>query len=290
MSLTIILQALIGGISIGFVYALIGIEYTLFYNVTGLVNYAHDKYISFAVFLFSATFVNIIKLPLYLSAILALICIALYSFASSKILFTPLQKLEPVYAITGTVMFGNIMVEGMRLIYGSLPIYPNIEWLRGDVHFGDFVVTKTNLAMIVVSILIVVLLQLFLNKTNTGTALRCIAQNKTATELMGINISRSTAITMAISGIICGAVGLLIVPIYTLSSTMAAGIASKAFACGVIGGFGYLPGTIFGGIFLGVIEQLFTLVIPAVYKDCISFVCMMIFLVFRPKGITGKGE
>lgn len=283
-------QAVISGIAIGFIYALIGIEYTLVYNVTGLVNYAHDKFISLGAFLFCATFVNRLELPLIISAVLSIAFLVAFSYLSSIVLFTPLQKLEPVYAITGTVMFGNVIIEMLRLIYGALPLFPVLNWLRGEVHFGNFVIAKSNIAIIIVSIIIVVALQFFLNKTKTGTSLRCIAQNKTATALMGINVSKSTAITMAISGAVCCVVGLLIVPLYTLSSTMAASIASKAFACGVIGGFGYLPGTIIGGIFLGIIEQVSTLFIPAVYKDCISFVFMMLILVFKPKGITGKGE
>ena len=181
-TIIMVLQALISGTAMGFIYALVGIEYTLVYNVTGLMNYAHDKFIALGAYFFAAMLIRTFNVPMYLSAFLALALMALFGFASSHVLFTPLQKLEPVYAITGTVMFGNVIFETYRIIWGVNPI-SILEWLRGDFHVGALVISKANVAIIIISIIIVAALQFFLQKTNTGTALRCIAENKTATAL-----------------------------------------------------------------------------------------------------------
>ena len=287
--LSMILQVLISGVAMGFIYALVGIEYTLVWNVTGLMNFAHDKFITLGAYLFVALLVRMLGLPLIPSALIAIAIMYLFGRVAAMGLFTPLSHLPPIYAITGTVMLGRIIYEGVRLIWGVNPITV-LEWLSGTFHVGNFIITEANVAIILASIVIVIALQLFLYKTKTGTAMRCVAENKTATALMGINVNKSTALTLGISAAICCIVGLLITPLYNVSGTMANSIVTKGFASGVIGGFGYLPGTIAGGIFLGVLESFSVLVIPAVYKDCVSFILMIIFLVFRPKGLLGKGQ
>ena len=284
-----ILQVLISGVAMGFIYALVGIEYTLVWNVTGLMNFAHDKFITLGAYIFVALLVRALGLPLYISVVLAVVIMYFFGKIAATGLFTPLSHLSPIYAITGTVMLGRIIYEAVRLIWGVNPITV-LEWLSGTIHVQGFVITEANVAIIIASIIIVCALQLFLQKTKTGTAMRCVAENKTATALMGINVGKSTALTLGISSAICCIIGLLITPLYNVSGTMASSIVTKGFASGVIGGFGYLPGTIAGGIFLGVLEALSVLVIPAVYKDCVSFILMILFLVFQPKGLLGKGQ
>ncbi len=286
---SMLLQILVSGVAMGFIYALVGIEYTLVWNVTGLLNFGHDKFITLGAYLFVALLVKTLGLPLYFAAAAAAVIMYFFGRFVSNTLFAPLSNLPPLYAITGTVMLGRIIYEAVRIIWG-VNAFTILEWLSGTLNFGEIVITKANVAIIGISIVIVASLQLFLQKTNLGTSLRCVAENKTATALMGIDIRKSTALTVGISAAICGIIGMLIVPLYNVSGTMAAGIVTKGFASGVIGGFGYLPGTIVGGIFLGVLEAFSVLVIPAVYKDCVSFIVMILFLIVQPKGLLGKGQ
>lgn len=118
--------------------------------------------------------------------------------------------------------------------------------------------------------------------------MRCVAQNKKASSLMGINVSKNICITTGISAIICSIIGILIIPLFNISTTMAASIGLKGFSAGVVGGFGYLPGVIAGGLFIGVMENLAVAVLPAVYKDIVSFVLLILFLLVRPSGFLGK--
>mgnify|MGYP001861334349 FL=1 len=117
--------------------------------------------------------------------------------------------------------------------------------------------------------------------------MRCVQENKTAASLMGINVSKNIALTVGISALICATIGILVVPIFNVELQMSSMIGLKGFASGVIGGFGYLPGAIVGGILLGVVEIFGSMLIPSVYKDCLSFVLLIIFLLIKPSGLLG---
>ena len=120
--------------------------------------------------------------------------------------------------------------------------------------------------------------------------MRCVAQNRNASQLMGIDVKHVMMITVAISMMICCLIGLLVSPLLNISTTMSNMIGLKGFAAGVIGGFGYLPGAIIGGLVIGIIENLASMVLPSVYKDIVAFVLLVAFLLIRTKGITGKSR
>ena len=149
-----ILQVLISGVAMGFIYALVGIEYTLVWNVTGLMNFAHDKFITLGAYIFVALLVRALGLPLYISVVLAVVIMYFFGKIAATGLFTPLSHLSPIYAITGTVMLGRIIYEAVRLIWGVNPITV-LEWLSGTIHVQDFVITEANVAIIIASIIIV---------------------------------------------------------------------------------------------------------------------------------------
>ena len=274
-----ILQLLISGIAMGFIYALVAIEYTLIWNSTGLLNFSHDKIITVGAYIFAATFIIKFNMNKPLAIVLTFMLIGI---------FNPLRHMRSnIFAVMGTMMLGRILAEAIRLIYGPVPF--TIEnWLSGTIKIGTLMVTKANVIICVVAILVVAALQLFMNFTKIGKAMRCVAQNKKAAALMGINVAQNICVTTAVSSIICSVIGMLIIPLFNISTTMAASIGLKGFSAGVIGGFGYLPGAILGGLFIGVVENLAVVVLPAVYKDIVSFVLLIIFLLVHPSGFLGK--
>lgn len=282
----IILQLVIGGLAMGFIYALVSVEYTIIWNASGLLNFSHERLILLGAYFFGAQFVMRMHLNSGISVVLMLITSFFIGMAISYIFMRPLRNLPLVFSVTGTIMLGRIITEIVRIIWGSTPI-PLTNWLQGVLHIGDFVISKTYLIIIAVSIILVLTLQFFLNKTKVGKAMRCVSQNKTAAALMGIDVDKSSAITMGISALICGVIGILIIPLFQLKSDMTGIIGLKGFAAGVVGGFGYLPGGIVGGILIGVLESLSTLVVPGIYKDTVSFILLIGFLLIRPSGILG---
>ncbi|HIR92528.1 MAG TPA: branched-chain amino acid ABC transporter permease [Candidatus Egerieimonas intestinavium] len=285
---TIILQLLVSGLAMGFIYALVGIEYTLIWNSTGLLNFSHDKLITLGAYIFGASMVLQYGLSKPLAILVTFVVMFLLGCLVALGIFNPLRNMRSnIFAVMGTIILGRIIAEFIRLYWGPVP-FTVPDWLTGTFNFGGFIVTRANVIICGVSALVVITLQCFLTFTKTGKAMRCVAQNKKAATLMGINVSQNICITTGISAIICSTIGFLTIPLFTISTTMAATIGLKGFSAGVIGGFGYIPGVIVGGIFIGIVENLAVAVLPAVYKDVVSFALLILFLLVKPSGFLGK--
>ena len=285
--LVTLLQLVVSGAALGFVYALVGIEYSLIWNATGLLNFSHDKLITLGAYLIAGTFCIRMGLPIALSVVLALFIMILVGLLMATFVFNPLRKMETIFTIMGTILLGKIISELIRLNYGAIPF--TISGLMvGTFRIGKLAIAKANVYVIGIAVVVVAALEIFLKTTKTGKAMRCVSQNKKAAELMGINVKQNIRITVAISSVICMIIGFMIIPLYNVSLTMASMIGLKGFAAGVVGGFGYLPGCIVGGIVVGLVESMSALVIPSVYKDAVAFLVLIIFLMIKPSGIMGK--
>lgn len=281
-----ILQFLVTGVAMGFIYSLIATEYTLIYNATGLVNFAHESFIVLGAYIFAGTFVRAVDLPFWLAILLTLVTMAAFGVMVSTIVLNPLRNMQFVtYAMFGTMMLSRIILEFVRIYWGALPFTVK-GFLRKSINIGSTVLTESYLYIIGISILIIVALQLFFKYTKEGRAMKCVSQNKDAAALMGINVSRSINTTVALSSVLCGIVGILCAPLYNVSTTMVSSVALKGFCAGVIGGFGSYPGAIVGGILIGLLEQFSILFVPTIYKDVVAFVVMIVFLLVRPSGIV----
>ena len=283
----ILIQLIVSGIAMGFIYALVGIEYTLIWNASGVLNFSHDKLITLGAYIFGGTYIIGLGMGYVPGILLSLITVALIGLVIARVIFIPLRNMTMIYTIMATVMLGKIIIEFIRLFWGPVP-FSVPGFLIGTVKIGSVVISIANIAIIIVAALCVGALQLFLYKTKPGKAMRCVAQNRNASQLMGIDVKHVMMITVAISMMICCLIGLLVSPLRNISTTMSNMIGLKGFAAGVIGGFGYLPGAIVGGLVIGIIENLASMVLPSVYKDIVAFVLLVAFLLIRPKGITGK--
>ncbi len=288
MNAAVLVQLLVSGLAMGFIYALVGIEYTLVWNSTGLLNFSHDKLIMLGAYLFGGTFVLGMGFSNPLAIVLAFVIMGLIGVLIANGIFNPLRTMQSmIFAVMGTMILGRIIKEACRLIWGPAP-FAISGWLSGNIRIGKISISNANIIICLVSLLVVIGLQLFLNFTKTGKAMRCVAQNKKAAALMGINVTQNICITTAVSAIICSIIGILIIPLFNVSTTMSNSIGLKGFSAGVIGGFGYLPGAIIGGIIIGIVENLAVMVLPAVYKDVVSFVLLILFLLVKPTGLLGK--
>lgn len=286
--MTMVVQLLISGIAYGLIYALVGIEYTLVWNSSGLLNFSHDRLITLGAYIFGGSMIIRLNLQYPVAIILSLAIMGAVGAALAAGVFNRLHSMRSnIFAIIGTVTLSKIIAEFIRLFWGSGNMRVS-GWLDKTFMVGKYAITSANLVICVVAVLLVAILQLFFKFTKTGKAMRCVEQNKKAASLMGINVNRSICITTAISAMICGVIGLLVIPLVNISATMATTIGLKGFCSGVIGGFGYMPGAIVGGIFIGIVENMATMVIPAVYKDVVSFVLLIVFLVIKPSGFLGK--
>ena len=243
-----LMQFVVTGVAMGFIYSLIATEYTLIYNATGLVNFAHESFIVLGAYLFGGTFVRALGLPFWLAILLTILCMAGFGVAVSMIVLNPLRNLQFItYAMFGTMMLSRILTEVARLVWGPIP-FAVPGFLRSSIKIGSTFMPSSYIYIIAVSITIVIGLQIFFKTTKMGKAMICVSQNKDAAALMGINVTRSINMTVAISALLCGTIGILATPLFNISTGMAASAALKGFCAGVIGGFGSYPGAIIGGI------------------------------------------
>lgn len=285
--LGIIIQLIVSGIAMGFIYALVGIEYTLIWNTSGVLNFSHDKMITLGAYIFGGTFILGMNLGIIPGILLSLLTVAVVGFVIARVIFVPLRKKSMIFTIMATVMLGKIVIEFIRLFWGPIP-FSIPGFLVGTVKIGGVVIPIANIAIIITASICVAVLQLFLYKTKQGKAMRCVAQNRTASQLMGIEVKNVMSLSVIISMIICCLIGILVSPLLNISTTMSNMIGLKGFAAGVIGGFGYMPGAIIGGMVIGIVENIASMALPSVYKDVVAFVLLVAFLLIRPKGITGK--
>lgn len=290
--MTMLIQLLITGIAYGAIYALVGIEYTLVWNSSGLLNFSHDKLITLGAYIFGGSMIIKYNLDQPVAIVISLIIMGAVGGALAAGIFNRLYNMRSnLFAIIGTVVLSKIIAELLRLIWG--PGNMRVQGWLSKVYVVEaggnkYAVTQANIVILVVSIVAIVLLELLFKKTKVGKAMRCVEQNKKAAALMGIDVDKSIMITTGLSAVICGLIGLLVIPLVNISTTMAVTIGLKGFCSGVIGGFGYIPGAIVGGVFIGIVENIATMFIPNVYKDVVSFLLLIVFLVIKPSGFLGN--
>lgn len=285
----IVLQLLLSGVALGFVYGLVGIEYTLIWNSTGLLNFSHERVIMLGAYVFAGTMIRQLGIGTIPGIIGVLILIALFAVIVALAIFIPLRNMSRICAVMATVMLGNIINEGVRLLYG--PEAMTVKgFLSGTVRIGDMVMARGYVAIIIVALVILLLLLVFMKKTKTGKAMRCVSSNKMASSLMGIDVQKNMVITIAVSFLICCVIGVMVIPLFSVNQSMASMISLKGFAAGVIGGFGSLPGAIVGGLVIGVIENVGGMIFPSTFKDVVAFVFLILVLLIRPSGILVKAK
>ena len=299
---------IIFGIAQGSMYALIAIGYTLVYGVLFMINFAHGEFFMAG----AMTSTVFLAIPLNESGfmdahpIISLILIALLSMATSmtisvlteRVAYKPLRKaprLVPLITAIGASFFWQYYFRGL---YGSQVIsFPEIEILKGTVELGPISILKSQVLVIIVTIIALVGLQFFIMKTKTGKAIRAVAEDKDVAALMGINVNRTITITFATGAAMAGVAGMLYAVVFRqVHYFMGFFPGLKAFTAAVLGGIGSIPGAAIGGLFLGMVESLGPslflegLGIPAAHqlKDVIAFSLLVLVLIFRPQGILGE--
>ena len=280
-------QLLVTGIAMGFIYCLVAIEYTLIWNSTGLVNFAHDKFITLGAYFFGGTMYVLFGNNFVLCVIGTTVAMFLYGVVVSKVIFMPLSKMPTrIYAVTGTLMLSIIMRESIRIIWGPAP-FTVPKWLVGTFSMGTIIIPRVNIIIIIISVILLIVQNLFFKKTKLGKGLTCVSQDKEVAALMGIDVNKNIAISVGISSMLCGWIGILVIPLFSINASMSGTIAMKGFSAGVVGGFGTMGGAVVGGLLIGIIENLYVLIGPSTYKDVVSFVILICFLIINPGGIAG---
>lgn len=282
---------LINGISLGSVYAIIALGYTMVYGIAKMLNFAHGDIImvgGFAVF----TVVTTLGLPPVLGILVALVVCTVLGLVIEKIAYRPLRNAASPLAVLITAIGVSYLLQNLALlIFGantkSFTSVVNIPGIR--LADGRINITGETIVTILSCILIMIVLTLFINKTKAGQAMLAVSEDKGAAQLMGINVNGTIALTFAIGSALAAIAGVLLCSAYpSLTPYTGAMPGIKAFVAAVFGGIGSIPGAMIGGILLGIIEIFGKAYISSQMADAIVFGVLIIVLLVKPTGILGK--
>ena len=280
---------LINGLSLGSIYAIIAIGYTMVYGIAKMLNFAHGDVIMIGAFM-AYTIISTMGLPTPLGIIGAIVICTCLGIVIEKIAYKPLRKAaSPLAVLITAIGVSYFLQNSALLIFGSDPkMFTSVVPFQ-SVTIGSFSIPGTTIVSITVSIILVAALQTFINKTKPGQAMLACSQDRDAAPLMGISVNGTITLTFAIGSAMAAIAGVLLCSAYpTLSPTTGAMPGIKAFVAAVFGGIGSIPGAMIGGLVLGVIEILSRAYISSQLSDAIVFSVLIIVLLVKPTGLFGK--
>ena len=278
-------QVIISGLAMGCIYALIALGYAYVWNTMAIVNFAAGEFLTFAAFVFVGTFTTTLHLPFWLAALLTAAVMALLGAAFARLVFARLQRQRALVAIIATVGFGIFLKEMARIIYGPEPRLYESPFGDGTLELLGLRLPTQQLVIMVIVVAVMVLQYLVLRYSTIGKVMRATAVDRDTAALMGIPVNRVLAGTFAFSSVLAALAGILLAPLFYVTTEMGTLVGLKGFVAMIIGGFGSVPGAILGGVLLGVIENVGAFTISSTYKDAIAFAVLLIFLLVRPEGL-----
>ncbi|NLJ90408.1 MAG: branched-chain amino acid ABC transporter permease [Clostridiales bacterium] len=284
------LEQFINGLSVGSVYALIALGYTMVYGIARMINFAHGDIIMVGAYVLYVC-KSIIGLPSIVSVIVTIVFCSLLGITIEKIAYKPLRK-APSLAVLITAIGMSFLLQALSLlIFGANPItFPSVIKVS-PIYIGSITISGITIITFVVTFICMIGLTYFVNNTKAGSAMRAASEDKPAAELMGINVNRTISMVFAIGSALAGVAGFLYISQYqSLMPTLGALPGIKAFVAAVLGGIGSIPGAMLGGIMLGVIESLSKAYISTQLADAIVFGILVIVLIVKPSGLLGKNS
>ena len=282
------LSNLISGLSLGSIYALIALGYTMVYGIAKMLNFAHGDIImvgAFSIFV-SATWMHVG--PVF-SILIGLVLCTLLGILIEKVAYKPLRGASPLAVLITAIGVSYFLQSLALIIFGSnQQSFPKIIDIPA-VQLGELTIKGNSIATMGVTIVIMVALTLFINKTRTGKAMRAVSEDREAAELMGISVNKTISITFAIGSALAAVAGLFFGSTYGFIGPYTGSMPGiKAFVAAVFGGIGSIPGAMLGGILLGVIENLSKAYISTELSDAIVFLILILVLIVKPAGLLGK--
>lgn len=283
--LSLIIQNAVSGAAIGLLYGLIGLGVVLFFQTTNLMNFAHISSAMLGAYL-CYTYAVMWKLPFAIAMILAVASVAVYGLGLKRFVYVPLSRRKGgrLEFIIATLMLSVFLLNAVIVIWGGVPLpFPPVF---GDpsnpVFIGDIAIQWHSLWVLGYVMAFVIALQFFFTRTMTGKSLRAVAQNQRAAKLMGIDVDKMLGLSFMLSTGVTALAGILLAPVYFVSLDLGAGIIGvKGFASAVMGGMKRPYQALLGGVLIGLAENFVVLFVSSTYRDVITFLFLIIFLVLR---------
>ena len=285
-----ILQYLINGISIGSVYAIIALGYTMVYGNAKMLNFAHGDVIMVGAYI-SYCVTSYLGLPAWVSVVAAVVVCTVLGIVIEGLAYKPLRGTPSLAVLITAIGVSYFLQNAAQLIWSSSPKnFTSVVTMKPiSLAGGKLVITGEVLLTVAVCILVMVGLTLFTGKTRTGKAMRAVSEERDAAQLMGINVNKTISMTFAIGSALAAVAGVLLCStVPTLQPTTGSMPGIRAFTAAVFGGIGSIPGAMLGGILLGIIETFSKAYLSTQFSDAIVFSVLIIILLVKPAGLLGK--
>lgn len=282
------LQQVVNGISLGSIYALVALGYTMVYGIIKLINFAHGDvymvgaYVGFAV----TTYAGMGFVP---ALIISMAACAVLGMAIEKIAYKPLRNSTRI-AVLITAIGVSLLLEYLMMYFAGAQVKSFPQLLSQKVfNFGNIIINIQQIYIVVTAFLLMVILQYIVKKTKVGKAMRAVSADKDAALLMGIRVDNTISFTFAIGSALAGAGGVLVGIYYnSIDPLMGMMPGLKAFVAAVFGGIGSIPGAMIGGISIGMLETLVSGYGNSMYRDAAVFAFLILILILKPSGLLGR--
>lgn len=280
---------LISGIGLGSIYALIALGYTMVYGIAKMLNFAHGDVImvgGYAVFLS----ISSLNCPVWLSIIIGIVVCTVLGVVIERVAYKPLRNASSLSVLITAIGVSYLLQNlALNILGSNASTFKSVVSLKTIEINSQLKISGEAVVTIIVTVVIMIALTLFINKTKTGMAMQAVSEDKGAAQLMGINVNKTISIVFAIGSGLAAVAGILLCSTFTQVSPYTGSMPGiKAFIAAVFGGIGSIPGAMIGGILLGIIENLSKAYISTQVADAIVFASLIIVLILKPTGLLGK--
>ncbi|WP_022850078.1 branched-chain amino acid ABC transporter permease [Limisalsivibrio acetivorans] len=291
----ILLQQIVNGLTIGSIYALVALGYTMVYGVLKLINFAHGDLVALSAYVGLVVYMQIAgtipgAFAVIIMFLVTAMVIAVVGVILERLAYRPLRTAPRLSAVVSALGASMMIQNGIMLIWGpNIRIYPSDILPTTTWTIFGVTVTFVQVVMLVITIVLMAALTLFINYTKFGTAIRASAINQDAAKLMGINVNM-VIVVIFILGSVLGAVGGLFIGMYykSISFNLGWNYGLNAFIAAILGGIGNIPGSMVGGYLLGLFTALISGYVSSTWAEAFTFILLIVILIFRPTGILGE--
>ena len=285
-----ILQYCINGISIGSIYAIIALGYTMVYGIAKMLNFAHGDIIMVGAYICYCV-TNYLGMPPILGILASMAVCTLLGIVIEGLAYKPLRGTPSLAVLITAIGVSYFLQNAAQLIWGSNPksFTSVVSTIKPFLLFGSLTITGEVLVTVVVSVVIMLALTWFTSSTRIGKSMRAVSEDRDAAQLMGINVNKTISITFAIGSALAAVAGVMMcssIPVLQPTTGSMPGI--RAFTAAVLGGIGSIPGAMLGGVLLGIIETFAKAFLSTQFSDAIVFGVLIIILLVKPAGLLGK--
>jgi branched-chain amino acid transport system permease protein len=284
-----IIQQFINGISVGSIYALIALGYTMVYGIIKLINFAHGDVFMIGAFV-SFYAVTLLHLGFIPSLLISMAVCALVGVIIERSAYKPLRNASRIAVLITAIGVSFLLENGGIFAVGAQPKgFPELIHKTQYTIFGDVTIDSIQIMILAVTVILMILLQYIVHYTKIGKAMRAVSYDMEAARLMGINVDSTISATFAIGSALAAAAGVIFGMTYnSIDPLMGIIPGLKAFVAAVLGGIGIIPGALVGGLVLGVLETAVSSVGYSLWRDGVAFAILILILIFKPSGLFGK--